>query len=451
MRIKLLYIALPVLLISNIVSSQEFSDEQKKTIAAETDKLLENYQKYGAFSENGANISTAYVNNFKNLFKNTTNVYLYNDIDPEGLLDTSITVMEYIFKVQTWYPDGLDIDMSWDASLISEPVSVDGSNQNYVMSILLQKQVMGVYQSKKIQNNIVDLYFLIGFEKAGRNLRNFKIAGIQKERPVLEKPEEKVVAVPRIVKEEVIFVSIFGRPLYSMIYSKDIFSDNFWKAKGGIGYSAGLQFLYLTDQSYGVYAGLSMSNYKSFFKLENFDNEGNSELLTDKDGDDYYRYVQADVEEWNSLSYIDLSLGGYYALNNNKEITPYISAGAQLSFRLVGKYKIEGSSTHMGYYPKYHVILYDLEDYDFTSDENIKSESTWEVNPLLILAYFSCGLRFELSNIGYLYFGPSIVFGLTDLKYDTAKHRDDYISTVGIPSKTNIMAGGINLSLEFTL
>ncbi len=449
MGIRLCYIILPVLLISNIILSQEFNSEQKKTITTETNKLLKDYQKYGKFSENGANISTSYVNNFKNLFKNTTNIYVYNDIDPEGLLDSSITVMEYIFKVQTWYPDGLDLNMSWDVSIISEPVSIDGTNKNYVVSVLLQKQVMGVYKSKKIQNNIGDLYFLIEFEKSGRTLKDFKIAGIQKERPVLEKPVE--VVVQRIEREEVIHIGIFGRPLYTRIYSKDIFGDDFWQAKGGIGYSAGLQFLFLPDKSYGFYAGISMSNYRSYFKLENFDNEGNSELLTDKDGDDYYRYIQADIEEWNSLSYLDLSVGGYFILNNGKNIKPYISAGVQLSYKLAGKCKFKGSSNHMGYYPEYHVILYDLEDYDFTEELNINSESTWEVNPMLISAYMSFGMRIKLGKTGHLNVGPAIVMGLTDLKYDTAKHRDDYVSTIGIPAKTIIQAGGINVSFEFTL
>ena len=450
MRIRLRYIILPALLASNVLLSQEFNADQKKTIASETDKLLRNYKKYGEFTENGADISASYVNNFKNLFRNTTNTYIYNDIDPEGMLDSSITVMEYIFKAQTWYPGGLDLDLSWDVSIISDPVNVNGTNKNFAVSILLQKQVMGVYKSRKIQNNIGDLYFIIEFEKSGRTIKDFKIAGIQKQRPVLEKKPE-VIVVEKTARKEVIRIGVFARPLYTRVYNKDIFSDDFWQAEGGIGYCGGLQFMFLTEESYGFYTGLGMSNYRSYFKLENFDNEGNSELLTDKDGDDYYRYIQADIEEWNSLSYLDLSVGGYYILNKDKNISPYINAGIQLSYKLTGKYKIKGSSTHMGYYPEYHVILYDLEDYDFTSEENINSESTWEVNPMLISAYASFGIRMKLGKIGHLNLGPAIVYGLTDLKYDTAKHRDDYISTIGMPAKTIIQAGGINLSFEFTL
>ncbi len=450
MKRGLLYIVFIIILIPHNIICQEFSSEQKSTIASETDKILEDYRKYGALSENGKNISSLYVSKFKNLFKNTTNIYIYNDIDPEQLMDTSITVMEYLFKVQTWYTDGLDIDLSWDAALISEPVSIDGSDEKYVVSILLQKQVMGVYKAKSIQNETDDLFFIIEFEKAGRTLRDFKIAGIQKERPVLERPKKIIVQRIEEEKEEVIFISISGRPLYTRIYSKDIFNDEYWQAEGGIGYSGGLGVLYKLDKSYGVYAGLSVSNYKSYLKLENFDNEGNTTLLTDKDGDEYFRYVQSDIEEWNSLTFMDLSLGAYLEPMHLKNLSPYISAGIQLSYKVTGNYKVKGTSTHTGYYPAYHVLLYDLEDYDFTT-ENLDSESSWDLSPVLVSAYFSCGVRIKLGKIGYLNAGPAIVMGLTDLKYDVAKHRDDYVSTIEIPARTVVQGGGINVSFEFSL
>ena len=173
--------------------------------------------------------------------------------------------------------------------------------------------------------------------------------------------------------------------------------------------------------------------------------------MVDKDGDSYYRYIQSDLEEQNSLTFLDASLG----VNLNKFLGKrnfglYLNTGLQFSYLFMSRYTLTGSSSHTGYYPEYHVVLYNLEDYDFTS-EDLNDENDWELNSMNISAYMSFGLLVKLHRLVYLNAGPYLIYGISDLKYDTPKHRDDYISTIGIPGRTNTQALGLNVSLLFVL
>ncbi len=439
------------LLISVSLFAQEFSDEERSLIASKIDELLTNYQKYGGLSKDGVKISDDYINNINNLFKGTVDVYIYNDIDPENLMDKKINVSEYNYKIQSWYEAGLAIRLSWDASLMSEAEPIPDSKNGYTVSLLLEKQVMGLYKSNRIINNTSDLYFIIEFRKKGKAFTDFKITGIQKERPVAETPEEPMVVVKE--KEEKLgkYLSVYINPLYTRIYNKDIYDDEYWTASPKPGYNAGLGMTLFPGKSLGVYAGLSLTNYRTDLRLQNYNNESNTTFLADKDNDVYYRYIQADVEESNSLTYFDLSLGiSYIKLITKESLGLYINAGCQLSYLFIGKYKISGTSTHRGYYPAYHVILYDLEDYDLTT-ENLNSEDTWDLNSYNLSGYLSFGFQVKLYRSLSINAGPMIIYGINDLKYDIAKHRDDYISTVGVPGKTNTEAVGINISLIFEL
>jgi hypothetical protein len=483
MRLRIVYIILLKLLLTGSVLAQDFSITQKRLIASKIDELLENYQKYGGLSEDGVEISALYVKKLNDLFTGTKDVYLYNDIDPEKLLDEKITPVQYTSRVRSWYTAGLTMKLTWDAMLMSEAARVPDSKKNYAVSLLLEKQVMGVYKSKQIINNTNELYFIIEFEKSGKTFENFKIAGIQKQKPVLivpeepelvveekkkepekekepekkpeekKKPEKKEEPEKKPEKEQEIdkSISIYFNPLYTQIYSKDIFSDDNWQAEGQVGYNGGIGFTYYPLEYLGVFGGLSLTNYKTNLKLENFSIETNTIQLIDKDNDVYYRYIQADVEEQNSLTYLDVQLG----INLNKFLRErafgvYLSTGCQFSYLFMSKYKITGASTHTGYYPEYHVVLYNLPDYDFTS-EDLDAEDDWELNSYNISAYLSFGLLAKLHRLLYLNAGPYIIYGVSDLKYDIAKHRDDYISTVGIPGRTNTRAVGLNISLIFTL
>ena len=114
----------------------------------------------------------------------------------------------------------------------------------------------------------------------------------------------------------------------------------------------------------------------------------------------------------------------------------YLNAGARLSFLLSGKFEATGSSTHMGQYPDYaNVTLFDIEEYGF-STEDISESADWEVNSMNMAGYASAGISYSFGKAA-IRIGPSVVMGLSDLKYETAKHRDDFVSLMGVPDKTN--------------
>ena len=101
MRSRIICITFIKLLLTASLIAQDFTVTQKRLIASKIDELLENYLKYGGLSENGVEISALYTKKLNDLFSGTKDVYLYNDIDPEKLLDEKISLTEYVLKVRS--------------------------------------------------------------------------------------------------------------------------------------------------------------------------------------------------------------------------------------------------------------------------------------------------------------------------------------------------------------
>ena len=108
-KLRFICIIILGLMLAASVMAQEFSDQERSLIASKIDELLSNYQKYGGLSKDGIKISDEYINDVNSLFKGTTDVFIYNDIDPENLMEKEITVNQYNLKIKSWYKSGLSI------------------------------------------------------------------------------------------------------------------------------------------------------------------------------------------------------------------------------------------------------------------------------------------------------------------------------------------------------
>ena len=169
----------------------------------------------------------------------------------------------------------------------------------------------------------------------------------------------------------------------------------------------------------------------------------------DKDNDYYYEKIKATITESNSLTYLTVPLGIRYSVGKEKfHFTG--QAGFEISFLLSSRYSATGNSDHRGWYPQYRVELYDLPDYGF-SKEVVDENDTWELSIFNLSAYISMGAELKLSRNIFLYGGPFLNAGLTDLGYSTSKHRDDYINLTGNPGKLSTFSAGIVLELIYKL
>ncbi len=440
---KISFIVLLVFLLRQITYTQEvkFTPGENQNIKSEINTLLGKYEEYASFSKDGINIDPAMVNNFKGLFS-STNINVYNNLEPERPFEQNIAVNEYINKIESYYQGGLEVKLNWDVEQLSNPYSLLYAKNKYQLYLPVEIKLIGLYKGKRIHNTIESLYFVFNLKRTREGLSDFKIHAIQLIKPVFQGP-----------KKSNIYLSLHGAPLYTKIYSKEIFNNENWSAKGETGFSFGIKLSYFFSDYFGINTGIGYSNYRTQYLLKDFDNYGTNTLQDeDEDGDIYYKYfIDTDVKEYCTLNYLDIPLGIVIKPAKERRIVPFLNFGLQISYLLSSNFNASGHSSYQGYYPYYHVVLYDLEEYGFTT-RDIEENDDWKLSTFTISAFFSPGVSVSLSRSISLGLNTGIYIGLNDLRYEKAKYREDFINTTGTePSKISTQAFGLNLFLLFKL
>ncbi len=280
----------------------------------------------------------------------------------------------------------------------------------------------------------------------------FSIKGKKTEEAIIG--EQTVIDI--ILKDEINSkVRKFGLALNLMLGDSRIASENivdnpYWTDNQDMGYHGGILLTFQYSNFLAFMVGANLSSYEASFQLENFDNANQEkELLTDKDGDIFYRIIQANVVEKNSIGAIEIPLFVNFSYLNYKRFSLYTNLGTYFSLITHSEYSVEGHANHVGYYPDYHVILYNLEEYGFTNDD-VNEGGEWNIqNNFSIAAHVGVGVKMKVSKNLNISFGAGTKFGISDLGYSEAKHINDFITTVGEPGKTTIRIDGLQLNINY--
>ncbi len=440
---KLSFIILLIFLLHHITFTQEvkFTAKENQWIKSEINNLLGKYEEYASFSKDGVNIDPAMVNKFKDLFS-STNRTVYNNLEPGQPSGQNITVNDYIIKIKSFYQSGLEVKLIWNIEQMSNPFNVLNTINRYQLFLPVEIRLLGLYKDNRIHNFKENLYFVFMLKRTKEGLSELKIHNIQKVKPAF-----------KVSKKSNLHLCLNAAPLYTKIYSKDIFNHEYWGAKGEIGFNLGLRVSYFFSNTLGINAGIGYSSCRTQYFLKDFNNYGINTLQDeDEEGDIYYKYfVDTDVEEYSTLNYLDIPLGITLRPVKERNIVPFLNFGLQISYLLSSNFNATGYSSYQGYFPYYHVVLYDLEEYGFTN-RDIEENDDWKVRPINISAFLSAGVSISISRSVSLGINPEVYLGLNDLGYKKAKYREDFINTTGKePGKTYIQAYGLNLSLLFKL
>jgi hypothetical protein len=368
--------------------------------------------------------------------------WILNFLHPYEQDQKQVSPGEYYRFIRDYYTAGLSLKLHYNTGNMSRPVAADAGNVNFIVYLPFTVTAVGLYNSQKIINLNREYYAILGFRFENNLVSDVEILYIQMVKPIMNY---------KFAKESFWAFGLYGGPGFTRIYSRDIFTDEYWDAWGELGYQAGLKMIYMTGANIGFYSGVGISNYRSVYEIIGFDNDTliDQYRRVDKDGEDYYEIITATVTENNSLTYISIPVG--LRFNAGKEKFHFTGqAGFEFSFLLSSRYSATGNSDHSGYYPQYHVVLYDLPDYGF-SKAAIDVNDTWELSTFNLSAHISLGAEIKLRKNIFLYAGPYLNAGLTDLGYKTSKHRDDYISLSGNPGKLSTFSAGIILELIYKL
>jgi hypothetical protein len=276
------------------------------------------------------------------------------------------------------------------------------------------------------------------FSITDTEISDFSLSSIQQNRP------------PRIRKTNN-YLGFSISPLSSFIYSKNIFSSNDWDAAGKFGYHLRLQYYYKINSHFSLLTGIGFSNYKSEYTLTDYNNRNDNAIeRVDIDGDNYYAYyTNTDIDEWVGLTFIDIPIGVNYS-TTEKGLGFNIQTGINLSFMASSYYYADGITTVEGYYPDYHVVLYDIPEYGFTTNP-VDTTSDWNLNQFQFSAFLSLGVQIPVNNKFTIQTGPYFTIGINDLVYDKGKHPDDFFNISGKPGKLTTRGFGFRFELLMKL
>ena len=420
------------------VNAQKMSLLQVNKLNTEVNRILKVFGKYSSCQPGDTMLEIP--DEYTAVF--AEDAWILNILNPYEQDQKQVSPGEYYRFIRDSYTTGLNLKLHFNTGNMSRPVAADAGNMNFIVYLPMTVTAVGLYKSQKIINLNREYYAVIGFHYENSLVSNVTILYIQAVKPIMN---YKFTTN----KESYLAFGLYGGPGFTRIYSQDIFTDEHWDAWGEFGYQAGLKMIYMLGKDIGLYGGIGISNYRSVYEIIGFNNDSliDHYQRVDKDEDTYLEYISATVTENNSLTYLDIPIGIRYSIGKEKlHFTG--QAGFAFSFLLSSRYSATGNSDHSGYYPQYHVLLYDLPDYGF-SEGPVDANGTWELSVFNLSAHVSLGAEMKLSDNLLLFAGPYVNYGLTDLEYKTAKHRDDYINLSGNPGKLNTFITGLMLELTY--
>jgi hypothetical protein len=246
-------------------------------------------------------------------------------------------------------------------------------------------------------------------------------------------------------------------PNYSRLYNKNVYNDEFWQAKGGLGYNIEFGFFMKIQRLLSLGIGLGISSYQTEIKIDSY--EVIFPSIIDIDGDTLDKYIQTtDLFEKTEITYCDIPIYLEFGNPNIEKINFYGRLGFKISFPISNKFTSNGKLYTQGYYPEYHVLLYSIPQLGFYDSEPIVKSEDNSLNSINVSALISSGITIPVSNYFILKLGANINLGLLEISedknefYDATKYIGDYNSLLVNPhNKTTTQSFGIEFGLIYIL
>ena len=425
-----------LLIFSLKLNAQIFDSFDENIIKYQVGLLIDKYEQLTDFTEDGITFSEGYDKAFKNIFTDQKNRNIYNDLQPRG---GYISPMEYAQIAKDYFPHGLETktDSGSFKFLQAKLLNAD----EYSIELIADKYVVGVTKENKIHWEKITAHFIIHFKYNDENeeFYDFLIASITNEATLLKKKSDKqmqgfhigVGLMPGIRR-----LSLSGN------------SENYKRDTGfPLSNSAGLNIFYFINSNFGVSTGLAYTVYNTRI-ISGYSNGQNNNLgRTDGDGDNYYLYVNSEINEQGKFVFLDIPLSFTYRHGLADKISFYASVGIITSLLQSSEFNVTGDASQSGYYPEYKLLIDDAELYNFGT---VKYDDDYpvDISTVQFMASVSAGISLPIGTAGHFNVGLGYRQNITGLEYNTAAYRDDFISINGVPEKSCLQF--LSLSISYT-
>ncbi len=174
---RFLFVSFTFMVLSGGVAfghKKKFNEKGYELISNRIDSVLNAYGKYSTFSEDFNEVSSMYVDGFKQLFKDS-GVKLFNDLSIQGSLNSRpINLNEYVNNVKKHYVHGLGVkikNVTKNYSSISKKIS-----NKYTIVVDFDKIIFGFNDHNQKLNHTWHLHMTLEFKNP--QSRDYKIVSI---------------------------------------------------------------------------------------------------------------------------------------------------------------------------------------------------------------------------------------------------------------------------------
>ncbi|MDP4210201.1 MAG: OmpA family protein [Bacteroidota bacterium] len=210
-------------------------------------------------------------------------------------------------------------------------------------------------------------------------------------------------------------LNIHGSPARTRLKSNKFGNEE----KITYGYNGGLDLAYYFIAGEKLKFGLSAGVNYSFYKALRILNYNDSIKTVDADNDQFTLYQKGDnIRETQNASFIDIPVLLRLEYVPFPHFGVYLHAGGYYSSALNAKYNISMTYTAKGYYPKYNVLLHDIDvpnsPYFFPTNKPMSGQGSLQVKSSYGITV-AFGLKYKLTPNIALTAGVSSYMGMTNL------------------------------------
>ena len=143
--------------------------------------------------------------------------------------------------------------------------------------------------------------------------------------------------------------------------------------------------------------GVGVSTFSKSADLNITSEQVNS--LLDADGDPYNAHLDYQgINEKFSLTYIDVPLYVEIGRPSRSKFKGWAKLGVKGSFLINDSFEGKGTYTARGYYPRWDVLLHDIPELNFLTNQSAYSDSEYKMKSFVLWGTVSAGVSIPLSN-----------------------------------------------------
>jgi len=436
----------------------------KNNIDARIKRLIDDYNLYADFSEDGNKISNRYKEQFKALF--APNAKVYNDL-PKTDTPEMVPVQDYIDEAVVRFSKGLSTRLRNRKTLRrGKPEFRTEIDSTYTISV--DKDITAFdHKNKTTEKSQNTLFFVLGYSIQSDELKIIAISNSDKEARVFDElPGGSIVT--KLLRSAPLTLSIGAMPGLSNIIANTKSIDNFYledlsklKSGFGLGWGVNAQLLASVNKRFQLGIGAGIAQYKSNLTLAFVEADT---TITDKDNLTATRhYTIKDFKETQKQMFIQAPVFGRFHLVSGNTFNLFLDGGLAFGFKLgSAKGTYEGTFTAYNQYtvPEklgtdgYAEFTYTLTelnnsnaDYDDAHnrkfglyddepkfDDKIGTENNMELKDFNLMALAGLGASVALNKSVSLFGEMRCYFGILNLQASETNDNKDYINALDYKS-----------------